>query len=239
MLDKSIRELDRERNNLQNQEKRLVTDIKKMAKAGQLGATKIMAKDLVRTRHSITKFYGLKSQLQGVSLRMQTLKSTQAMADAMRGVTRAMSSMNKQLNLPSLNNIMREFERENEKMENTTEVMGDAIDDAMAADGEEEESEELVAQVLDELGVGMDAALVDAPRAAAKVAPVAAPSVEAAPVLVAEGARLALPVVAGDELWFGAWDGDACFEPAGFGALGPRSGAAVLRPDVVLAPLVD
>ena len=116
MLDKSIRELDRERNNLQNQEKRLVTDIKKMAKAGQLGATKIMAKDLVRTRHSITKFYGLKSQLQGVSLRMQTLKSTQAMADAMRGVTRAMSSMNKQLNLPSLNNIMREFERENEKM---------------------------------------------------------------------------------------------------------------------------
>ena len=47
---------------------------------------------------------------------MQTLKSTQAMADAMRGVTRAMSSMNKQLNLPSLNNIMKEFERQNEKM---------------------------------------------------------------------------------------------------------------------------
>jgi division protein CdvB (Snf7/Vps24/ESCRT-III family) len=27
-----------------------------------------------------------------------------------------MSSMNKQLNLPSLNNIMKEFERQNEKM---------------------------------------------------------------------------------------------------------------------------
>ena len=61
--------------------------------------------------------------------------------------------MNKQLNLPSLNSTAR-AERENEKMENTTEVMGDAIDDAMAADGEEEESEELVAQVLDELGWG-------------------------------------------------------------------------------------
>ena len=188
MLDKSIRELDRERTNLQNQEKRLVGDIKKMAKAGQMGATKIMAKDLVRTRHSITKFYGLKSQLQGVSLRMQTLKSTQAMADAMRGVTKAMSGMNKQLNLPSLNNIMREFERENEKMENTTEVMGDAIDDAMAADGEEEESEELVAQVLDELGVGMETSLVDAPRTAVKVAAVAAPATQT-PVLVAEGAN--------------------------------------------------
>jgi len=30
-----------------------------------------MAKDLIRTRHQITKFYALKSQLQGVSLRIQ------------------------------------------------------------------------------------------------------------------------------------------------------------------------
>jgi hypothetical protein len=32
---------------------------------------KVMAKDLIRTRHQITKFYGLKSQLQGISLRIQ------------------------------------------------------------------------------------------------------------------------------------------------------------------------
>lgn len=34
-------------------------------------AVKVMAKDLIRTRHQITKFYALKSQLQGVSLRIQ------------------------------------------------------------------------------------------------------------------------------------------------------------------------
>ena len=44
--------------------------------------------------------------------------------------------------------------------------MGDAIDDAMAFEGEEEESEELVSQVLDELGCNMDAQLVDAPTGA-------------------------------------------------------------------------
>lgn len=188
MLDKSIRELDRERMNLQSQEKKLISEIKKMAKQNQMGAVKVMAKDLVRTRHSITKFYGLKSQLQGVSLRMQTLKSTQAMADAMRGVTKAMSTMNKQLNLPSLTNIMREFERQNEKMESTTETMGDAIDDAMAFEGEEEESEELVSQVLDELGCNMDAQLVDAPTGAGvKVPAVAAPREEAPPQMMAEG----------------------------------------------------
>ena len=55
-----------------------------MAKQDQMSAVRVMAKDLIRTRHSITKSHGLKSQLQGVSLRMQTLNSTQAMADAMK-----------------------------------------------------------------------------------------------------------------------------------------------------------
>ena len=44
-----------------------------------------------------------------------------------------------------------------------TDVLGDAIDDSMIADGEEEESEEFVSQVLDELGCNIDAQLLDAP----------------------------------------------------------------------------
>ena len=68
--------------------------------------------------------------LSAVVLLAQTLKSTQAMADAMRGATKAMGAMNKQMNLPALTKIMREFERQNEKMEMTSEMMGDAVDDA-------------------------------------------------------------------------------------------------------------
>lgn len=36
MLDKAIRELDRERMGLQNQEKKTIVEIKKMAKEGQM-----------------------------------------------------------------------------------------------------------------------------------------------------------------------------------------------------------
>ncbi|KAL1825358.1 hypothetical protein DCAR_0313511 [Daucus carota subsp. sativus] len=165
MIDKSIREIERERQGLQNQEKKLIVDIKKTAKQGQMGAVKVMAKDLIRTRHQIEKFYKLKSQLQGVSLRIQTLKSTQAMGEAMKGVTKAMGQMNRQMNLPSLQKIMQEFERQNEKMEMTSEVMADAIDDALEGDEEEEETEELVSQVLDEIGIDINSELVNAPSA--------------------------------------------------------------------------
>ncbi|CAI8613980.1 unnamed protein product [Vicia faba] len=166
MLDKSIREIERERQGLQTQEKKLIAEIKKSAKQGQMGAVRVMAKDLVRTRHQIEKFYKLKSQLQGVSLRIQTLKSTQAMGEAMKGVTKAMGQMNRQMNLPNLQKIMQDFERQNEKMELTMEVMGDAIDDALEGDEEEEETDDLVNQVLDEIGIDINQELVNAPSSA-------------------------------------------------------------------------
>lgn len=70
-LEKTQRELDRERTKLENQEKKLVQDIKKSAKNGQIGACKIQAKDLVRTRRYIGKFYQMRTQLQAISLRIQ------------------------------------------------------------------------------------------------------------------------------------------------------------------------
>lgn len=70
-LEKTQRELDRERTKLENQEKKLVQDIKKNAKNGQMGAVKVQAKDLVRTRRYIQKFYQMRTQLQAISLRIQ------------------------------------------------------------------------------------------------------------------------------------------------------------------------
>ena len=70
-LEKTQRELDRERTKLEQQEKKLVADIKKNAKNGQMGAVKVQAKDLVRTRRYITKFYQMRTQLQAISLRIQ------------------------------------------------------------------------------------------------------------------------------------------------------------------------
>lgn len=50
MLDKAIRELDQMRVKLEKQEKTLTSQIKQSAQKGQMGAAKIQAKDLVRTR---------------------------------------------------------------------------------------------------------------------------------------------------------------------------------------------
>ncbi|KAF4716196.1 Charged multivesicular body protein 2A [Perkinsus olseni] len=166
MINRAVRELDRERMGLQRNEQKLITDIKQAAKKNQMGPVKIMAKDLVRTRRYESKFLEMKSHLQGVSLRMQTVKSTEAMARSMKGCTQAMARMNKQLNLPQLQKIMQEFQDETEKMGLTEEVMGDTIDDVLGEVGDEEEEEAIVGQVLEEIGVDMNEVLANAPGSA-------------------------------------------------------------------------
>lgn len=183
MIDRAIRELDRERMSLQAQEKNTVMEIKKMAKDNQMDAVKVMAKSVVRNRNAVTKLYQLKSQLQAVSLRMAELKSTQAMSDAIRGSTRAMAAMNRQMQLPALAKIMREFERQNAKMEYASEAMGSAMDMAFEGEGEEEESDELVSQVLDEIGIATAANMAAVPMQPA--GPAAIPN-QAAPQLLGE-----------------------------------------------------
>jgi len=153
ILNRAIREVDRERMQLQNSEKKLIAEIKTLAKKGEMNSVKILAKDLVRGRNQVTKFYEIRSQLQAIEMRLQTVKSLNSMGDAIKNVTKSMAKMNKLMNLPKLNEIMREFTRQNEQMGLTEEMMGDAVDMALDGGETEEETDQVVAQVLGEIGV--------------------------------------------------------------------------------------
>lgn len=63
-LNKAMRDLDRERAKMEQQEKKVIADIKKLAKDNQMDAVKIMAKDLVRTRRQARKFMLMKANIQ-------------------------------------------------------------------------------------------------------------------------------------------------------------------------------
>jgi len=165
MVDKSMRELERERAGLEKTEKKLIMDIKKAAKDEKnMKAVQIMAKDLVRIRKNQTKFVSMVAQLRAVSLQMTEMKSTMALQDSMRSATRAMMVMNRRMNLPALQRIMIEFQKQTEQMEMKQEIMSDAVEDALDDDEDEEEQEAIVGQVLDEIGITLGENLVSAPQ---------------------------------------------------------------------------
>jgi len=179
-LNKAMRDMDRERTKMEQQEKKIIADIKKMAKDNQMDAVKIMALDLVRTRRYGKKFMLMKANIQAVSMKIMTLKSQNAMAQAMKGVTKAMQNMNRQLKLPQIQQILQEFEKQSEIMDMKEEVMNDAIDDAMGDDLDEEESDAVVTQVLDELGLQLGDQLPNLPAAANSVSTPAAKQAQTA-----------------------------------------------------------
>lgn len=74
-----------------------------------------------------------------------------------------LSTMNRSMNLPSLQRIAMEFEKENDIMDQRQEMMDDAIDDSMELD-DEDETEEIVNQVFDEIGIDLNQALGNAPK---------------------------------------------------------------------------
>lgn len=155
-LDRTCRDLDRERNKLSAQGRKIMIDMKKMAKEDQVDSVRIMARDLVRTRKYCEKMYRMRTQIQGISLRIQTMQSTGQMAEAMKGVAKTMKSMNCRMNIPEMQKIMREFEKQNEMMGMKEEMMNDAVDDAMDEDGmEEEETEQEIQKVMDEAGLDL------------------------------------------------------------------------------------
>lgn len=62
------------------------------------------------------------------------------------------------MNLPALQRIAMEFEKENDIMDQRQEMMDDAIDDVTGLE-DEEEGEEVVKEVLDEIGIDLGQAV--------------------------------------------------------------------------------
>ncbi len=88
----------------------------------------------MRTRRYVKKFMLMRANIQAVSLKIQTLKSQNAMAQAMKGVTKAMQNMNKQMKLPEIQKIMMEFEKQSEIMDMKEEMMSDTIGESHIVD---------------------------------------------------------------------------------------------------------
>lgn len=165
-LERTQRELEREKRKLEAQEKKLTLDIKKAAKNNQISAAKIKAKDLVRTRSYVSKFNNMQTQLQAISLRIQAVRSSDQMSSSMREATVLLAGMNRSMNLPQLQKISMEFEKQNELMDQRQEFIDEAIDGVMEDDefNEDEEADEIVNKVLDEIGVDLNTELTNAPN---------------------------------------------------------------------------
>ncbi|WRX27159.1 Snf7 family - like 8 [Theobroma cacao] len=130
----------------------------------KLAATRILARQLVRLRQQITNLQGSRAQIRGVATHTQALYAGTSISTGMKGATKAMVAMNKQMAPEKQAKVIKEFQKQSAQMDMTIEMMSEAIDETLDKDEAEEETEELTNQVLDEIGVDIASQLSSAPK---------------------------------------------------------------------------
>lgn len=91
------------------------------------------------------------------------MQSQQSMSKAMGGITMSMRTMNRQMNLPALQKMMVEFEKQSAMSEMKQEMVEDILDDVLGAEEEEDAAEEMVNSVFDEIGISFAGDLASTP----------------------------------------------------------------------------
>ena len=154
-ITRAIRGIERERTKLQNQEAKTLKQIKDLAMKNQHGPAKILSKDLVRSRAQVNMYYTMASQMRVIETQLGAAQMNAQMVESLKGVNSVMQNVNAAMNPAQMNKIMKDFAMETEKMGMQQEMMQDQFDMLQDAD-QEQQAEDVYAQILGEIGMGVN-----------------------------------------------------------------------------------
>jgi charged multivesicular body protein 2A len=81
------------------------------------------------------------------------MRSTQQKQQAMLNMTRAMVRMNRGINVKSMQDIIRNFEKHTDMMNDKQNMIDETLDQSMADFDNEQEESDIVRQVMEEIGL--------------------------------------------------------------------------------------
>eukprot|EP00270_Netrium_digitus_P020244 TRINITY_DN8271_c0_g2_i1.p1 TRINITY_DN8271_c0_g2~~TRINITY_DN8271_c0_g2_i1.p1 ORF type:complete len:208 (-),score=56.43 TRINITY_DN8271_c0_g2_i1:285-908(-) len=169
-MGRATRGVEREVQKLQAEEKKLMAEIKRTAKAGDTASARLLAKELVRLRGQIARMNGATATMKGLATRAQTAQGTAALAGAVKSSTHVMTSVNAQMDPVAQVRMMQDFQKQSAKMDMAADMMSESMDNALDDDGTEEDADDLTSQVLDEIGIDVDMQMLSPPTHAGKAA---------------------------------------------------------------------
>ena len=159
-INRNIREIDRESARLQQEEKTLMSEVKK-ASVNNMKLSMQKAQAVVRTRRMVNRFSLMKAHLQGVGARIQSVKSTESLHKAIGSAVTMMQQFNRCVGAKSLGMSLHELDRQNAAMNMQSEMIDEQMDSVFEEDNDEEEGNDLVLQILAEAGVDIPSARID------------------------------------------------------------------------------
>ncbi|KAI3846434.1 hypothetical protein MKX03_001884, partial [Papaver bracteatum] len=91
-----------------------------------------------------------------------------AISTGMKGATKAMTAMNRQMEPTKQAKVIKEFHKQSSQMDMTIEMLSESIDETLEKDEAKEETEDLTNQVLDEIDMDIASQVAHKGRIASK-----------------------------------------------------------------------
>lgn len=114
--------MERDRAQLEREEKKIEMEIKKMAKEGNQEGCILLAKQLVQIRKQKNRSMAATSKIHGISAQNKAMGANIALSNAMATTSKTMGNMNKIMQPHKIASDMRAFQEANSKMGMTEEM---------------------------------------------------------------------------------------------------------------------
>jgi charged multivesicular body protein 3 len=149
-LQKTSRKLERDIAGLERAEKDALKECKKLAKAGNQSAARILAKEVVNTRKAIDRMYQGKAQINSVCFALQNSLAMIKIQGCISKSTEVMTAMNQIINLPEMQATMGTFAREMERAGMIDEIVGETFE-SLEDPGLETEADQAADKIVEEI----------------------------------------------------------------------------------------
>mmetsp|Transcript_18654 Transcript_18654/g.56380 ORF Transcript_18654/g.56380 Transcript_18654/m.56380 type:complete len:234 (-) Transcript_18654:562-1263(-) len=165
---KGVKGMDAEIRLLKVEEKKLLTNLKQEAKLGNMKCVQVLARSLVKNRKVQQRLQEQKAQLTSVSSSIQGAQASVKTAEALGGGCKAMQALMGSLDTKQVQREMEKYSVENHKMDMAQETMSEAIDSTQCV-SDDEDTDEILNEILDGVAVDNSAAMKAVPRGQAAV----------------------------------------------------------------------
>ena len=164
--DRQIRRVEREMARQQIRHKREeathMRELQAMAKDPKRHAElTVKAQEVAMARDNIKNGRQMQLKITGMKNKMERTKNTHSMIQGVQCVTASMNHVNASISGPQLQQTIMRHEQETAKLDMKQDLLADCLDDLFENDDIEEESNDIVSDILTEVGINQCAELTD------------------------------------------------------------------------------
>lgn len=152
----AAKELERNSKKCVKEEKVEKLKCKKAIQQGNIEGARIHAENAIRQKNNSLNYLRMSARVDAVASRVQTAVTTKQITQSIGGVTKAMESAMRSMNLEKVSQIMDKFEKQFEDLDVQSKTMENAMSSTTTISTPEHQVDSLMMQVAEEAGLELN-----------------------------------------------------------------------------------